>query len=126
MTALDLLYAITGNPATAITSDNIAKARLIIWQAHQNNHPTTLPSDWQRAWYLLGTDGCHLCDEVKTHLDLLTPRLKLPPIKVLDIINLNDELLTIVGKHIPILITNKTLLCYPFGLMDLVELTHTT
>ncbi len=92
----------------------LAHLRTLFIQAHPD-----LPLD---GFWLMGTEGCHLCEESWVMLTTLKERLLLPPLYFLDIINLNDTLLDILSLHIPILLTPTALLVYPFGLMDIMAL----
>ena len=68
-------------------------------------------------YYLIGTDGCHLCDDVKAlcqHLNISIISLELS--------ETDDVLIDTLGVMIPILVTPTALLCYPFGIMDLAKL----
>ncbi|MBE9578059.1 MULTISPECIES: glutaredoxin family protein [Moraxella] len=73
-------------------------------------------------WYLLGTDGCHLCHAshaLLTQAQAMNPHM--PAIHVLDLAG-SEELIDHLGTLIPILITPTHLLCYPFGVMDVIHL----
>lgn len=73
-------------------------------------------------WLLLGTDGCHLCEQVKQNLKIVEKTYTIPKVIVLDIIDLDENLLNLSAMHIPILITNKAIANYPFGVMDIITL----
>lgn len=67
--------------------------------------------------YVIGTDGCHLCDEVcqsarQIGMDITVLELSLAP----------DILIETLGQMIPILLSPHRLLCYPFGIMDMLIL----
>lgn len=73
-------------------------------------------------WYLLGTDGCHLCHAshaLLTQVRVIYPHM--PTVYVLELTG-SDELIDHLGMLIPILITPTCLLCYPFGVMDVIHL----
>lgn len=76
------------------------------------------------AWYLLGTDGCHLCHEAQSIIETAaTVCTQMPTVCALDLADAADErLVDLLGRHIPILMTDSQLLCYPFGLMDIIPL----
>ncbi len=84
-----------------------------------------LQSSDEQAWYLLGTDGCHLCHEAQSIIETAaTVYAQMPTVCVLDLADAADErLVDLLGRHIPILMTDSQLLCYPFGLMDIIPLT---
>lgn len=74
------------------------------------------------AWYLVGTEGCHLCEQSKfviNTVQLLNPHITLIE---LDLIDGTNEVLDALGASIPILMTPKNMLCYPFGVMDVLAL----
>lgn len=69
------------------------------------------------TWYLLGTDGCHLCDDMAG----LMQRLGIDFV-FLDIADADDDIIDSLGQMIPIVLTAQGVLCYPFGIMDLMAL----
>lgn len=76
-------------------------------------------------WYLIGTDGCHLCEDsytLLTQIQLIHPNI--PTIHVLDVIDASDEIINTMGRIVPLLLTPKQLLCHPFGVMDIVAACH--
>lgn len=72
------------------------------------------------ALWLIGTDGCHLCDDVLIMLNKISERTPLPAVAVLDVMDFNDNVMTILAPHIPILVGKTALLVYPFGMMDVL------
>ena len=74
------------------------------------------------AWYLIGTEGCHLCD--KAWGILQTAQTSRPFVLYqLDLADSHDErLIDVLGDKIPVLLTPHRLLCYPFGLLDVTFL----
>ncbi|WP_323843104.1 glutaredoxin family protein [Moraxella sp. Pampa] len=76
-------------------------------------------------WHLIGTKGCHLCDEVNHLLSQVNATKTLPNICQLDLTDANDDfLIDTLGLTIPVLLTPKKILCYPFGVMDIFSLVH--
>lgn len=75
-----------------------------------------------KTWYLIGTDGCHLCEQSMAMIKMV--HLQNPHTKVvmLDIINSTDDVINALGASMPVLITPKKILCYPFGIMDILAL----
>lgn len=71
------------------------------------------------TWYLIGTDGCHLCDDVSTLIHKNFPH---QPLTLLDLADGADVLIDTLGRCIPVLCTPHRLLCYPFGILDIVQL----
>lgn len=88
---------------------------------------TVLQAADESPWYLLGTDSCHLCQIVQTLIDTASAAYTtLPKVTVLDLADAADErMVDLLGRHIPILMTDRQLLCYPFGLMDIIHLAST-
>lgn len=90
---------------------------LVHQQINQTNH---------HDWYLLGTDGCHLCETTYALLLTHQKRFELPNILVLDILDFYDkydkQFVECLSSFIPILITPTQFLCYPFGIMDILAL----
>lgn len=74
-------------------------------------------------WYLIGTDGCHLCDEVYALLSQVGRIRPLPFVHRADVMNADELVIETLGVVIPILVTPTRLLCYPFGVMDIMTLT---
>lgn len=87
-----------------------------------------IPTNSSQDWYLIGTDGCHLCDNINTLLAQISSSNTLPNYHTLDITHANDAeiLINHIGTMIPLLLTPTRLLCYPFGVMDIISLTHST
>lgn len=73
-----------------------------------------------QAWYLIGTDGCHLCQDASVWINfVLQTQANAPILHQLEIMDTTDiSLLDTMGKYLPILITPNKLLCYPFSMMD--------
>lgn len=76
-----------------------------------------LSHDDINTWYLLGTDGCHLCDDTA----MLMQRLNIDYVFV-DIADADELIIDSLGQMIPIVLTAQGVLCYPFGIMDLMTL----
>lgn len=72
-------------------------------------------------WFLIGTEECHLCQLAQT--TLLLAQKNHPSIRYhkLDLADA-ESLVDLMGWHIPLLLTPKRLLGYPFGIMDLIGL----
>lgn len=82
---------------------------------------TMLGVDDPKVWVLLGTDGCHLCDDAeKTIQQACAYRADKPSVVKRDIVD-TPILVDTLGKMIPIVIMPHRFLAYPFGLMDLVQ-----
>lgn len=74
------------------------------------------------AWYLVGTEGCHLCEQSKFVINTVQSQHPHITLIELDIIDSTEAVLEVLGASIPILITPKKMLCYPFGVMDVMAL----
>lgn len=75
-----------------------------------------------KTWYLIGTDGCHLCEQSMAMIKTVNLQNHHAKIVTLDIIESTDEIINALGASIPVLVTPKKLLCYPFGVMDILAL----
>lgn len=71
------------------------------------------------TWYLVGTAGCHLCDEACLLIHTALPH---QPLINLDLVDAPPLVLDALGRRIPVLLTPSRLLCCPFGIMDIVQL----
>lgn len=69
---------------------------------------------------LLGTRGCHLCDEAEKLLQAAARARRLEW-RYLDVAE-DDALLARYGERIPVLRTDARELNWPFGLLDLLRL----
>ncbi|MDO4699511.1 MAG: hypothetical protein Q4A69_02335 [Moraxella sp.] len=72
-----------------------------------------------RQWYLIGTEGCHLC---QLAWQMLHASNTAHDIMYLELTDSTDVVIDHLGWLIPILLTPKGLLCHPFGIMDIVQL----
>lgn len=77
-----------------------------------------------QGWYLLGTEGCHLCHNTQAIIEHALAMTAAPIIfRVLDLADSQDEaLIDALGISIPILLTQDQMILYPFGLMDVMNL----
>lgn len=109
---------------TALDAQSFGKFQQILLSSFQTTADKEAADKfYTQDWYLLGTDGCHLCDEVGKLLDQVHTIALLPPVHQLDLINATDDaLIEALGVMIPVLITPRRLLCYPFGAMDILAL----
>lgn len=76
------------------------------------------------SWYLIGTDGCRLCDVAESIYYQATLTNSLPKLYTLDLADIKepDPLMDTLGMMIPIILTPSRLLCYPFNVMDIAHL----
>ena len=72
-------------------------------------------------WLLLGTSGCHLCDQAE---EILRNLQAVYPIsyQLVDIAEFDESLMMTFATTIPVLITQNRRLNYPFSVMDLQQL----
>ena len=95
-------------------------------QAYQPIHAQILATlgAANQDWYLLGTEGCHLCHSAQAVIEQALAMTTTPmTFGVLDLADSQDEsLIDALGAHIPILITQDQMILYPFGLMDVMNL----
>jgi hypothetical protein len=72
-------------------------------------------------WWLLGTMGCHLCDDAE---QMMTRFQSVQPITYqhIDISDFDEELMMAFATTIPVLLTPSKRLNYPFSVMDLQQL----
>ena len=77
-----------------------------------------------QGWYLLGTEGCHLCHNTQAIIEHALAMTAAPIVfRVLDLADSQDEaLIDALGVYIPILLTQDQMMLYPFGLMDVMNL----
>lgn len=99
----------------AVSDDELPKTVPAVRQCIKAFCPS-LPTDG--AW-LIGTDGCHLCDDVEKMYQMVAKRLPLPKLCVIDVLDLDDKITKIIAPHIPVLIGFDGLLVYPFGVLDI-------
>jgi hypothetical protein len=73
------------------------------------------------TWWLLGTAGCHLCEVAESliqRLQMVTP----VSYQLLDIVRLTEDDMSAFATEIPVLLTPKARLNYPFSILDLQQL----
>lgn len=114
---------------TNISRDRHALKHLSVddFRALRHEILTVMNAACDGSWHLLGTDGCHLCEQAQTLIHTAAATYQLPQVVPLDLIHTTDErLIDLLGWHIPILLTDKQMLCCPFGLMDVVHASQAT
>ena len=72
-------------------------------------------------WWLLGTSGCHLCDQAQEMLRLFSGIYSIQ-YQVIDIADFDETLMMQFADKIPVLLTPSSAICYPFTLADLQQL----
>lgn len=99
-------------------TDIQATRQKIAGQTQADQNPPT-PLD-QKAWWLLGTAGCHLCDEAGNTLRLFS---SVNPVSVqkVDITELDEALMNEFATLIPVILTPTQQINYPFSVADLMN-----
>jgi hypothetical protein len=69
---------------------------------------------------LLGTAGCHLCEEAYAVLEMASCSVPLQ-IRTIDIAE-DEQLLAVYAERIPVLRHRNGELCWPFGVLDAMRL----
>lgn len=72
-----------------------------------------------RAYWLIGTDSCHLCDEMWGLCQQAMIRLGVWVIQV-ELTDFDDKVATVLAPHIPVLIRKEDMVVYPFGLLEVL------
>lgn len=73
---------------------------------------------YHNAWWLLGTSGCHLCDDAAQILAQLSAVYPVNYQSV-DIADFDEALMMQFATHIPVILTTSQRLDYPFTVLDL-------
>lgn len=83
--------------------------------------PKLSKDEHQQQWWLLGTSGCHLCDEAENILMRLQAVQPLNYQNV-DIADFDETLMLSFATSIPVLLTVHKRLDWPFSVLDLQQL----
>lgn len=96
---------------------DIATLRARIMRVTPSLHHTASPEEW----WLLGTVGCHLCDDAE---QILARLAAVYPIKYhyVDIADFDEPLMMHFATTIPVILTPSRRLNYPFSVVDLQQL----
>lgn len=78
-------------------------------------------SDYHDKWWLLGTTGCHLCDEAERLIECFQAVQPIDFQKI-DIADFGEALMMQFATTIPVLLTTTKGLNYPFSVLDLQQL----
>ena len=73
------------------------------------------------TWWLLGTEGCHLCD-IAENLIIQLQSVLPTPYQKLDIVDLDESTMIEFSSSIPVILTPCARLDYPFSILDLQQL----
>lgn len=103
--------------------DEIKKWRIEIITTLASLHNTTTfdMSDYRDKWWLLGTTGCHLCNEAERLIERFQAVQPIDYQKV-DIADFDEVLMMQFATTIPVLLTATKRLNYPFSVLDLQQL----
>ena len=96
-------------------TDIATTRQLIMQQAQLNLDPDTA----KKTWFLLGTVGCHLCDEAENTLRLFSSVTPITIEKV-DIADFEESFMEKFATIIPVVLTPTQQLNYPFSVVDLM------
>ena len=72
-------------------------------------------------WWLLGTSGCHLCDIAEQLITQLQAVQRIT-YEYVDIADFSEPLMMEFATTIPVILTPKKRLNYPFSVLDLQQL----
>ncbi|MBU5617807.1 glutaredoxin family protein [Psychrobacter sp. TAE2020] len=74
-----------------------------------------------QQWWLLGTSGCHLCDDAE---NILMRLQSVQPLSYqnIDIADFDETLMLSFATSIPVLLTVNKRLDWPFSVLDLQQL----
>lgn len=73
----------------------------------------------EKTWFLLGTVGCHLCDEAENTLRLFS-NVTATAIKKVDIADFEEPFMMQFATIIPVVLTPTQQINYPFSVVDLM------
>lgn len=96
----------------------IAKSDKTSWQEallpyyQKNDTPS-------KAYWLIGTDNCHLCDKMWELCQQAMMRTDVWVIQV-ELTDFDDKVATVLAPHIPVLIRKTDMVAYPFGLLEVL------
>ena len=73
----------------------------------------------EKTWFLLGTVGCHLCDEAENTLRLFSS-VTATAIEKVDIADFDEDFMMQFATIIPVVLTPTQQINYPFSVVDLM------
>ena len=73
----------------------------------------------EKTWFLLGTVGCHLCDEAENTLRLFSS-VTATAIEKVDIADFDEDFMMQFAAIIPVVLTPTQQINYPFSVVDLM------
>ena len=73
----------------------------------------------EKTWFLLGTVGCHLCDEAENTLRLFSS-VTATAIEKVDIADFDEDFMMQFATIIPAVLTPTQQINYPFSVVDLM------
>lgn len=84
-----------------------------------NAHQKPISTD---TWWLIGTEGCHLCELAEYDIRQVANSYPLPHLDTLEVLDFDECIAKIFAPLLPILVTPHALLTYPFGVMDVINI----
>lgn len=95
---------------------DITTTRQLIMQQAQ----LKLDSDnTEKTWFLLGTVGCHLCNEAENMLKLFSS-VTATAVEKVDIADFDEDFMMQFATIIPVVLTPTQQINYPFSVVDLM------
>ncbi|SJM69429.1 glutaredoxin family protein [Psychrobacter piechaudii] len=73
----------------------------------------------EKTWFLLGTVGCHLCDEAENTLRLFSS-VTATAIEKVDIADFDEDFMMQFATIIPVVLTPTQQINHPFSVVDLM------
>ena len=77
------------------------------------------PDNAEKTWFLLGTVGCHLCDEAENTLRLFSS-VTATAIEKVDIADFDEDFMMQFATIIPVVLTPTQQINYPFSFVVLM------
>ena len=72
-----------------------------------------------KTWFLLGTVGCHLCNEAENMLKLFSS-VTATAVEKVDIADFDEDFMMQFATIIPVVLTPTQQINYPFSVVDLM------
>ena len=93
----------------------------ILRETISNSLPDFDSDQYQQDWLLLGTAGCHLCDQAEAILRQLQAVYPIS-YRLVDIADFDEAFMMTFATTIPVLLTHNRRLNHPFSVLDLQQL----
>lgn len=72
--------------------------------------------------WLISTDNCQLCETAIADYHAVERLTACVPAHIIDVLDFDETMSAVLAPFVPILINQKDLLTYPFGVLDIVQL----